>query len=144
MPSIETEELGRFEYAASDVYEFPEGLPAFEHLRRFVLARTPRWAPLVFLASVEQPGLRFLCLPVELLAPDYVLALTDEERSALGWEEGSPRELLAILTFREGAAPTANLAAPVVLNPGPNKGLQVVQADSAYGVEHPLPGGGRL
>jgi flagellar assembly factor FliW len=143
MPSIQTEELGAFEYAESDVYDFPEGVPAFEHLRRFVLVRAPRWSPLVFLASAEQPGLRFLCLPVELLAPEYALALTSEERAALRWEEDSPRELLAILTFREGGAPTANLAAPVVLNPACNKGLQVVRADAAYGVEHPLPGGRR-
>lgn len=140
---METAELGRVEFAETDVYHFPQGLPAFEHLRGFLLVQRPHLVPLAFLCSVEQPGLRFICVPVELLAPDYDLHLGEHDRELLEWEgETTQRILLAILTLREGEPPSANLLAPVVLNVGRGRGLQVVQSDSPYPVDARLPGGG--
>ncbi len=101
-------------------YQFPRGIPAFEHIRRFCLIENPAHAPLVVLEGDR-------------------LELADEEAAQLGpCSAPGGLILLAVLTFREGLAPTANLLAPVVLNPETRVGLQSVQAHLPYSHLHPL------
>ncbi len=120
-------------------YQFPRGIPAFEHIRRFCLIENPAHAPLVVLEGDCQPPVRFACIPMQWLMPDYRLELADEEAAQLGpCSAPGGLILLAVLTFREGLAPTANLLAPVVLNPETRVGLQSVQAHLPYSHLHPL------
>ncbi len=122
-------------------FDFPLGLPAFETLRRLRLVRPQEFEPLVLLESLEVSGLKFVCAPLELIAPDYVLELLTEEEALLG--AGKELIRLAILTFPEAGGPTANLLAPVVLNPATRRGLQSVQAGSVHSHCHALRGGAR-
>lgn len=120
-------------------YRFPFGLPAFEHLTGFRLLESPAWAPLAVLESESDPPVRFACAPVQLLMPGYRLELSDAELDALEWSGGGTELiLLAVLTFAEGRPPTANLLAPIVLNPEAGTGVQSVQAHAAYSHVHPL------
>ncbi len=119
-------------------YNFPLGIPAFEHVTRFSLVENPLFAPLVVLESETVPPLRFACAPVGFLMPDYQLELSGDESVLLGPIEPSRLLVLAILTFSEAAPPTANLLAPVVLNPASGIGLQSVQANLLYSHIHPL------
>lgn len=120
-------------------YRFPAGIPAFESHVRFRLVENPRFAPIVLLESEIDPSVRFACAPVELIAPGYQLELSSEERELLGGPaDGAPLLVLAILTFREGRPPTANLLAPIVLNPAAAAGVQSVQCNSPYSHVHPL------
>lgn len=120
-------------------YRFPFGIPAFEHLTGFRVLESPAWAPLVVLEGESDPPVRFVCAPVRLLMADYRLELSDAEKSVLEWPGGGAElVLLAILTFAEGRPPTANLLAPVVLNPEVRTGVQSVQAHAAYSHVHPL------
>ncbi|MBI4893689.1 MAG: flagellar assembly protein FliW [Acidobacteria bacterium] len=121
-------------------FEFPLGLPAFEHLRRFRLVRQEEFSPLVLLESGERAGLRFVCAPLELLDPQYQLELQPGEAGLLGAGDGLLK--LVVLTFPEEGCPTANLLAPVVLNPATGRGLQTVQAGSSYSPCQALRGGG--
>lgn len=121
------------------IYRFPFGIPAFEHVKTFRLIQDPAWAPLAVLESDSQPPLRFACAPVRLLMPDYRLELSEEEKAALQWSGPEDGLLLfALLTFPQAGPPTANLLAPVVLNPGARLGVQSVQAHFPYSHLHPL------
>lgn len=104
----------------------------------FRILESPAWAPLVLLEGESDPPVRFACAPVRLLMPGYRLELSDAEKEALEWTGGTELVLLAILTFTEGRPPTANLLAPVVLNPVARTGVQSVQAHAAYSHVHPL------
>lgn len=119
-------------------YHFPHGIPAFESVTRFRLVENPIHAPLVVLEAETGPPLCFACAPVNCLALDYRLELTEEEAALLGPFEPSGLLVFAILTLREGAVPTANLLAPIVLNPVSRIGLQSVQASQLYSHVHPL------
>jgi flagellar assembly factor FliW len=124
-------------------YEFPAGLPAFEQLRRFRVVERPEFAPLVLLESTEREGLRFVCAPARLLDAGYRLEMNDEDRAVLGWaaEEAAGRlECLAIVTFPADGAPTANLMAPVLLDPERRRGVQSIQSRAGYSACHPLHG----
>lgn len=124
------------------VYRFPQGIPAFEQHRQFRLIESAEFAPLVILESECAARVRFVCAPARALMPGFEFELTAEEADVLGTGGGGAGLLVyVILTFREGAAPTANLMAPVVLNPATGVGLQSVQAGSAYSHIHPLERG---
>lgn len=145
MPTITTPGLGPFEYRDEDVVTFPEGLPAFEKLRFFVLAQALEFAPFVFLVSLDRPSVRFVCAPVGLLAPDYRFELLPGESIPAGLEPGQyaadsgTHLLLAILTLPEHGPPTANLLAPVLIHTARRLGVQVILAGSAYSHVTPLP-----
>jgi len=139
MPQLESAEFGHLDYAEKDVYHFPEGLPGFEHAHDFLLYDPPALAPLQALIHVVPPVLRFYALDWNLVAPDCLTTLTEEDRRALELTPGEPPALrLALVTWLEGEHPTVNLLAPVVLNPTARRGLQVIQFESAYSCRHPL------
>lgn len=142
MAVLESAELGQVEYREEDLWSFPEGLPAFEHLHRFLAVRRATFHPLMVLCSVDDPAVRFICAPVELLDPDYQLQLAPEDCPSLEWvAEGEPEaKLYVVLSFPEQGSPTANLLAPIVVNARRGIGAQVVLAGSSYPVRYPLPG----
>ncbi len=144
MPVLKTEHFGPIGYEAEDVIEFPRGLPAFEDERRFLLIEGPAEPPVVFLQSLRRAELAFICLPVRAVVPDYRLSASPEDLAEIGWEgaEASGGELLclAIVTVREGAPPTANLMAPLLINPATRRGVQTIQVETPYSHQHPLMG----
>ena len=63
MLSCQTKYFGALPYEPSAVIEFPEGIPAFEDQRKFILIDREDLKPLVFMQSLETPGLCFLTVP---------------------------------------------------------------------------------
>jgi flagellar assembly factor FliW len=147
MPHCTSVHFGSLEYSEEHTLEFPEGLPAFEQERWFLPVEREAAAPFLFLQSLRRPELAFLTLPVSALQPSYQLELAEEDREKLGLppegglEIGRDVVCLAIVTVRENRA-TANLLAPIVINPAARRAIQFIQADIEYPLEHPLPGWG--
>ncbi len=109
--------------------EFPHGIPAFETEKRFRLIDRD---PLLFLESETNPKLSFLLLPVALIDPDYKLAMSAEDREAIGAREDTSLLCMAVVTAAEDSPPTANLLAPVVVNLENSRAIQAVRSDSVY------------
>jgi flagellar assembly factor FliW len=132
MPTLACPDLGQFDFLEEDILSFTEGVPAFEALRRFLLLRKEEYAPFVFLASVDLPAVRFICIPVCLVDPDYRFELAAGEGAAAGLKDGvysassGDPLVLAIVTLPNSAPATANLASPVVLNAGLQRGAQLI------------------
>ncbi len=118
--------------------EFPDGLPAFETQKRFRLTESAEREPLLFLESEANPELSFLLLPVAAIDPDYRLALSAEDRETLGDGAESHFVCLAVITAAEDSPPTANLLAPIVVNPASLRAVQAVRSDRNYSHIHPL------
>ena len=139
MPVLNTSEFGAWSYEDDQVYRFASGLPGFEDRRRFLLGQPPALAPLYVLQCVDDPALRFYALSLSQLALNYSLSLNAEQQAELGLAAGQePDFCLAILTWRDGEAPTINLLAPVVLHAAARRGLQAVQFDSGYDCRYRL------
>ena len=65
MPAFETQQLGIILYDQEAVFEFPRGLPGFDHLRRFAAVHLPKTDPLAGVAvSVTTVPLTKLALQV--------------------------------------------------------------------------------
>ena len=144
MPSVDTKYFGVLAYHEEAVFEFPQGLPAFEDEHRFVLIEMPENAPLVFLQSLRQPELCFLAFPILVADREYRLAVSPEDREALqldGEQQpqlGSEVLVLTLVSLHDGFSATANLMAPIVLNLKTHRGLQAIRQDNLYSHQHPI------
>jgi len=144
MPSFDTKHFGRVAFEPSDTIEFPRGLPGFDDRRRFLAIRQERTAPLVFLQSLEDPGLCFITTPVLAVDPRFRLKMSREDRETAGLASarrpriGKDIWALAVISVRE-TGPTANLLAPLVINLRSLRAVQAVMRDSGYSHQHALP-----
>jgi len=147
MPRLVSKYFGELDYSADSVFQFLEGIPAFEDQTAFVFLDQPQTHPLVFMQSLRYPGLCFISVPVFVVDPAYRLDLVSEDFVSLDLapelapQIGSDILCLALVTVSKGADPTVNLASPVVLNLRNRKGGQVIQPSAGYSVRHPLPTG---
>src|SRR5579872_781200 len=88
MPSVQTKYFGTLAYELDAPLEFPQGLPGFEDRRRFLALQFEDTQPLVFLQSLEDPGLCFITLPVLAIDPQYQLRVDSEARERIGLAVG--------------------------------------------------------
>jgi flagellar assembly factor FliW len=141
----ETRYFGPVEYNEESVMVFPEGIPAFEQEKRFLVMRQPVSEPLVFLQSVANPNVCFATLPVAAACPGYRLRMAPEDLEALGLEKGRQPAIgrdvlcLTILSLTEDAPPTVNLLAPIVVNVHTLRARQAIQSNSRYSHREVLP-----
>ena len=144
MPQCETKYFESLNYEPGSEIEFPAGLPGFENCRWFLPLDDTARNPLLFLQSLEQPGLCFIMLPVLAIDPTYQLTLTEEDLSALALDAtrqpviGQGVLCFAVVAFGADGVPTANLLAPVVISLKNGKAVQQVRDDAVYGCRHPL------
>jgi flagellar assembly factor FliW len=121
------------------ILEFPAGLPGFEDRKRFGVIERANVAPIVLLQSLDLPDLCFLAAPVAAIDPAYQLDVSSEDLARLGLERQNDQLVcLAILSAPENGPLTANLLAPVVIEPRTRRAVQAVRMDSRYSHQHPL------
>ena len=75
--------LGEIESDPGAELFFPSGIPGFENEHRILPVEIPSQRPLVYLQSLEPPGVCFAALPVFVIDSGFHLRLSEEERSAL-------------------------------------------------------------
>lgn len=123
------------------VIELVRPMPGFPDLSRFALVRLDDAGDLCSLTSIEEPGVRFLVVPPGRFFPDYAPEIGDDVLADL--EIGSEDDALLLVVLNAGAslaATTANLAAPVLVNPATRRGGQVVLDEPGLPLAAPLLG----
>jgi len=139
---VATLRFGALEVAPESEIDFPCGLPGFERERRFTLLEPPALAPLIFLQSLDTPG---LCLPtvrLQAIAPEYQLELNSEDLRTLAFDAAAVPDAaqmlcLAVVVMQNGP-PAANLLAPIVIHLARRLGVQAVRSDARYSHRHVL------
>lgn len=121
--------------ADTDLVSFPYGLPGFETCRAFAVFAAEA-APFQWLTAVDGPEASFLTVDPRRVLPDYRYALTPHDLDRLGARADSPLLWLAIVCLEADGAVSANLRAPIVINPETMKGLQVMPQDCLYPLRH--------
>ena len=81
----------------------------------------PAQRPIVYLQSLEQPEVCFVCMPVLVIDPVFRLSLSDEERATLALAAGETpvlgQDVLCLgLLLPSGDTVEVNLAAPIVIS----------------------------
>jgi flagellar assembly factor FliW len=123
------------------VIELVRPMAGFPDLRRFALVQLGDAGELCSLTSLEEPGLRFLVVPPTRFFPDYAPEVDDDVVADLGIVSADDVLVLVVLTAgRTLGETTANLAAPVLVNPTTRCAGQVVLDQPGLPVAAPLLG----
>ena len=128
MISIEPRDFGTIEVDEKDVYDFPNGLYAFEDSKKFALLSPlgddvyPMW-----LQSMDDPGLCFIVFNPVLIDGGFTVMLADNERSQLGLDkDGDATALVIAKVPADYKHTTVNMKSPIVINKQQHKAIQVI------------------
>lgn len=130
--------FGEFESDPRNVVHFPAGLPGFEQCHGFVVLSSMDMAPVQCLHAIDGPPASFLVVDPRMVLPEYRTILAAPDRERLGVSSDETLLWLAIVTVQDDGRASANLRAPIVINPSRMVGFQVMPYDSLYPVRHPL------
>ncbi len=116
--TIESSRFGRVEIEPSAVIEFPEGLIGLDGSRYALIANDPD-AAIMWLQSLEDPGLALPVTNPHRFFADFAVEVVDEDAERLALDGSSAMDVY--VTVR--AAPaledfTANLRAPILVRAG--------------------------
>jgi flagellar assembly factor FliW len=138
-------EMETVEIAEETILTFPEGVPSFERHRRFALIQDPKLAPFAWLQSLHDPLVGFLVIEPGLLVRDYEFDISDPDVELLELSDASEAAVLSILVVPEDVrAMTANLQAPLIMNPRKRIAKQVILTDERFPLRYPVFGGAGL
>ena len=115
------------------VIEFPEGLPGFENLTKFIILEEPDAKEFMHLQSVEEKDVSFLITDPYRFKTDYAPIINEAYFEKLGGGADDEFVLYTIACIRENVKDsTLNLAGPILIHTKNKKGIQVVTEDKAY------------
>lgn len=123
------------------VIEMVRPMPGFPEHRRFALVQLDPGSDLCSLTSLDEAGLRFLVVPPAGFFPDYAPVVDDAVVADLEIE--GPSDVLVLVVLNTGsslAETTANLAAPILVNPRARRAGQVILDEPGLPVAAPLLG----
>ncbi len=142
---VGTTRFGELEIDLDKIIRFEGGLFGFPTTQRFILLDPggPGSAPsqgrgwLRWLQSVDDRDLAFVVLDPTFFRPDYELSVEQETLARL--ELGSTEEGIVLVVATVPETPreiTANLKAPILLNPHRRLAQQVILDDPRYSTRH--------
>lgn len=120
------------------VFNFPDGVPAFEDSKRFIIIINPKIKPFLYLKSLDVEDLGFICVDPFLVCKDYSIKLPAKDLSILGLKSPANAFILSMVTVdRDPQNTTCNLLAPVIINIESLVGRQVI-LDETYPVRYKI------
>jgi flagellar assembly factor FliW len=142
---LTTTRFGEITVDETAVISFSDGIPGFEHTRKFVLVphKTTNGQSSAFrwLQCVEEPGLALPVVNPWSVQPDYAptipgsvlrnMEITDVRKHA---------QFFAVVTVPVGspASVTVNLLAPILINRATRSGKQEIVQNEGYSIRTPL------
>ena len=140
---VNTSRFGCLEtpFGEEDIISLPEGLIGFESLRKVFFIDSFEDSMICWLKSVEHKELAFSVLETKFFFPDYTVQFSPRELSILKTDPHSTSKLFiySILSIPEKIHEmTANLKAPIVINPEKRLASQIVLQENKYLVDYPV------
>jgi flagellar assembly factor FliW len=123
--------FGPVETTEQELLFFPVGIPGFPDIRRYVVLDHDKDSPLKWLQAVETPEIAFPIIPPTDLLDDYHITVSSEDLAALALDTTADITVYVILTIPHETPrqTTANLKAPIVMNPETKLARQVLIAE---------------
>jgi flagellar assembly factor FliW len=117
-----------------------EPLPGFPRYRDYALVPADAGGLLYWLQSVAPDGPRFLAVSAASFFPDYAPVLPVAACDELELADAAEASLYCLVTVPDGdvSAATANLRAPLVVNPVTHRARQLVLTDGLHPIKQAL------
>ncbi|WP_409479178.1 flagellar assembly protein FliW [Pseudobdellovibrio sp. HCB154] len=136
---INTTRFGQVNLQQDDIITFPEGLLGFQDLRNFVLLDDPNDDIFAWLQSCELPSIAFPVLEPEIFGQYYSVNLTKNELELLKIKADQKPTFMNIITIPDDPTQmTANVKAPIVINPEARIARQCVLQDNNLAIREPI------
>lgn len=123
--------------SAPSVLYFSRGLPGFDELRRWELLEHAEARPFLWLRAVERPQVALLVVDPREIVVGYRPAIAAGVWSRLG-DGSEARSLTFVVVSLAGSEASANLRAPLVIDPQTMRGEQVILEDGEWPVHFGL------
>jgi flagellar assembly factor FliW len=121
------------------VLEMVEPMLGFPEHRRFGLARLDEQGMICDLRSLEDRDLSFVVVPPDLFFSGYAPEISEATAARLEATTAEDLVVLVVVTLGAGLADaTANLLAPVLVNPRARLAAQVLLDDLTLSLREPL------
>ncbi len=134
---LSTTRFGYIEIDESRVIMVTEGIPGFEHLKRYAILPLDKKTPFWWFQSVEDGGIAFVVVDPYIIKPDYNPVISEGDMRFLKIECKKDMALMAIVTIKSNPrAVSANLRAPIVVNLKRRLARQIVLDDVSYPIRH--------
>ncbi|MCB1051202.1 MAG: flagellar assembly protein FliW [Acidobacteria bacterium] len=124
---IQSLTFGAIEIQDETIYTFPRGIPGLNKITRYALVDVEDSGPYKWLQACEPPYLSLTLLDPHVLVPDYQVVVGPEHREILQMQTGEmPIALCIVVIPKNPKDMTANLLAPILLNPAKRIGAQAI------------------
>ena len=121
---FKTSRFGDLEVEDSRIINFPEGIPGFSSLKRYVLMDY-KDTPLKWLQSVDDPHVAFIVATPDTVTTGYRVSVDEPAMRILDLKQKEDLAVLLILRVETGKV-IANLKAPLLLNSALMRGMQLL------------------
>lgn len=136
---IQTGRFGTIDVTESEIIHLSNGLLGFPHYTKFCLVDPGDDVLILWLQSLENPGIAFPILEPKVFKLDYTVRLSAQELRELKLENINHSAVFSVLTIPEDVAQmTANLKAPLVINLREKIAKQVVLQENEFSIKHPM------
>jgi len=134
--TIATSRFGSLEASPQSLFTLAAPLAGFPFTRHLLPHRLERQQPFLWLQSLEEPEVAFPAVDPYECFKGWELGLSEDERAHLGLDLGQQPRVYCLCSF--ATRPSANLAAPLVVNPATLQALQVIDTHGSYRLDEPL------
>ena len=130
--------FGEIEINEEDILTFPEGIPGFEDLKKYIIINNPdEENPFDWLQSVDNGDLAFVIINPFFIKPDYDIVIPQSALEKLKIKDESDVVLYSIVVVPEKLEDmTVNLTGPIVINVREKLGKQIILDDKRYTTKH--------
>jgi flagellar assembly factor FliW len=137
---LDCSRLGTLQVPEDRIIFFRQGLLGFGEFHRYALLAPPDTAPFYLLQCLEHPELALLVAEPSRLGASIKLGRLHSALKELEAQAPEELQVFATLILPPGrpAETTANLVSPILINPGPRLGKQVVLESPEFSQKHPL------
>lgn len=124
---IETRDFGTMEVGEEQIFEFPNGIYAFEDARRFALIELEKGQFPAWLQCIDSIKPCFIVFDPWLVCKDYEITLNSGEKAMLEVDDKTNLQVLCIARVPEDfKETTVNLKSPIVINMDTKKAMQII------------------
>lgn len=124
MIRFETSRFGELQVDEDKIIHFPEGIPGFRDIKRYILIDY-KDTPLKWLQAVDDPDVAFIVIQPEYLIPDYSINVDKSAQDFLDLKDNSDLAVLLIIRV-ENERIIPNLNGPILINADKKVGMQIV------------------
>lgn len=124
MIRFETSRFGLLEVSEDKIIHFPEGIPGFRQIKRYILMDY-KDTPLKWLQAVDEPDIAFIVVQPEYILSDYSIEIKQSVKDTLNLKDDADLVILLIIRVENGKL-IANLNGPLLINSANKTGLQMI------------------